>query len=321
MQQIERYGVIALVFLLVTIVAVSFWGDSKSPGFWSRLTGKSDGKKEVVAEKTIEPGALVTDHVADANLPLTSAPTTANAAPTSVPSVVDGNTTSVTDMPVAGNGSMVVPNGAAPLAGNPFMPGTPNAGLAPTNVPAGIVNAPVAPVTPTASNDYVVRSGDSLALIARRQLGAENRWPEIQAANPGLDPKRLAPGMTLHMPTGAPAVANVANTQKPVAAANKSTTKSAPKATVAKQPAADTKKVAAASKSTSTYTIKKGDLLRSIAREKLGDESRWKDIVAVNPGLDPQKLAVGQQIKLPTSESRRPVSAATVASAGKPTVR
>ncbi|MEY2808156.1 MAG: hypothetical protein RIR65_2573, partial [Planctomycetota bacterium] len=47
MQQIEKYGVIALVFLLVTIVAVSFWGDSKSPGFWSRLTG---GQKEEVAQ-------------------------------------------------------------------------------------------------------------------------------------------------------------------------------------------------------------------------------------------------------------------------------
>ncbi|MBK7643637.1 MAG: hypothetical protein IPJ19_11430 [Planctomycetes bacterium] len=40
MQQIERYGVIALVFFLIMIVAVSFWGDNKSPGFWSRLTGR-----------------------------------------------------------------------------------------------------------------------------------------------------------------------------------------------------------------------------------------------------------------------------------------
>src|SRR5215813_12488510 len=53
MQQIERYGVIALVFLLVTIVAVSFWGDSKSPGFWSRLTGRA--KKEEVAK--VDPSA------------------------------------------------------------------------------------------------------------------------------------------------------------------------------------------------------------------------------------------------------------------------
>ena len=30
MQRIERYGVIALVFLLVTIVAVSMWGERKN---------------------------------------------------------------------------------------------------------------------------------------------------------------------------------------------------------------------------------------------------------------------------------------------------
>ena len=48
MQQIERYGVIALVFFLITIVAVSFWGDSKSPGFWSRLTGRA--KKDATAD-------------------------------------------------------------------------------------------------------------------------------------------------------------------------------------------------------------------------------------------------------------------------------
>lgn len=318
MQQIERYGVIALVFLLVTIVAVSFWGDSKSPGFWSRLTGKSDGKKEVVAEKTVEPSALVTDHVADANLPLTNTPATTTNAPTGAsPFVADGNTTTLTDAPVAGNGSILAPTGAATtppvggttVANNPFLPGNPST----------TGTAPAAPAPVAASNDYVVRSGDSLALIARRQLGAESRWTEIQAANPGLDPKRLAPGMTLRMPTGAPTVANVPSSPKP--STTKSTTKTTTKSAVTKPVVADSKPVAAASKGTSTYTIKKGDLLRTIAREKLGDESRWKDIVAVNPGLDPQKLAVGQKIKLPTGESRRPVAAATVASAGKPTVR
>jgi len=38
MQRIERYGVIALVFLLVTILAVSLWGESKGDGWFSKLT-------------------------------------------------------------------------------------------------------------------------------------------------------------------------------------------------------------------------------------------------------------------------------------------
>src|SRR5262245_38237623 len=43
MQKIERYGVIALVVLLVTILAVSLWGESKgSWQFWKKDTKKQE---------------------------------------------------------------------------------------------------------------------------------------------------------------------------------------------------------------------------------------------------------------------------------------
>ena len=48
-----------------------------------------------------------------------------------------------------------------------------------------------------------------------------------------------------------------------------------------------------------TYTIRKSDTLWSIAKRRLGSGRRWKEIVAVNPGLDPTKLQPGQTIKLP----------------------
>jgi len=48
-----------------------------------------------------------------------------------------------------------------------------------------------------------------------------------------------------------------------------------------------------------TYTIKKGDTFIKIAREVYGDQSRMKDIAAANPGLDPNKLKIGQTIVLP----------------------
>jgi len=47
------------------------------------------------------------------------------------------------------------------------------------------------------------------------------------------------------------------------------------------------------------YTIQKGDTLWSIAKKHLGDGKRWKDIVAANPGLKPEKLKVGQKIVIP----------------------
>jgi len=48
-----------------------------------------------------------------------------------------------------------------------------------------------------------------------------------------------------------------------------------------------------------TYTIKKKDTLWSIAVAHLGNGQRYREIIAANPGLDPQKLAIGQTIKIP----------------------
>lgn len=48
-----------------------------------------------------------------------------------------------------------------------------------------------------------------------------------------------------------------------------------------------------------SYTIKPGDTLYSIAKAKYGDGKQWNRIVSANPGLNPQKLKVGQTITLP----------------------
>ena len=55
MQRIERYGVIALVFLLVTIVAVSLWGEQKQSGGVSpflKRDGASGQVERLVADAT-----------------------------------------------------------------------------------------------------------------------------------------------------------------------------------------------------------------------------------------------------------------------------
>jgi sulfite exporter TauE/SafE/copper chaperone CopZ/LysM repeat protein len=48
-----------------------------------------------------------------------------------------------------------------------------------------------------------------------------------------------------------------------------------------------------------TYTVRRGDTLRAIAKRLYGDEKRWRDIAAVNPSLNPKKLREGQSINLP----------------------
>ncbi len=47
---------------------------------------------------------------------------------------------------------------------------------------------------------------------------------------------------------------------------------------------------------TTPYTIQKGDTLSSIAYKY---SLRWQDVVAVNPGISPNRLRIGQTIQLP----------------------
>ena len=179
MQQIERFGVIALVFLLITIVAVSFWGDSKSPGFWSRLTGRA--KQEPTA-----------DHI----LPPPSSTDTALTPP--APLDLDTKTALI---------AQNSPGTAVPAPKTDTQVGTPVAGTG-ADTPAQPKIAPIVPPpsTPAASNgEYVVQKGDSLALIARRTLGKESRWTEIAELNPGLTPKNLKVGAKLTLPSDAAA--------------------------------------------------------------------------------------------------------------------
>ncbi|MBG0801539.1 sulfite exporter TauE/SafE family protein [Methylocystis sp. H4A] len=48
-----------------------------------------------------------------------------------------------------------------------------------------------------------------------------------------------------------------------------------------------------------TYTVRRGDTLRAIAKRLYGDEKRWRDIAAANPALNRKKLRQGQIITLP----------------------
>ncbi|MEM6459347.1 MAG: LysM peptidoglycan-binding domain-containing protein [Planctomycetota bacterium] len=48
-----------------------------------------------------------------------------------------------------------------------------------------------------------------------------------------------------------------------------------------------------------TYTVQKGDNYWKIARNIYGDPMRMRDIEAVNPGVDPKKLQIGDEIFLP----------------------
>jgi 5'-nucleotidase len=48
-----------------------------------------------------------------------------------------------------------------------------------------------------------------------------------------------------------------------------------------------------------SYTVKKGDTLYGIARQRYGDGKQWNKIAQANPGLRPETLKVGQTIVIP----------------------
>ena len=47
------------------------------------------------------------------------------------------------------------------------------------------------------------------------------------------------------------------------------------------------------------YVIQPKDTLWSLSKHFLGDGKRWREIMLANPGLDPNKLRVGQTITIP----------------------
>jgi LysM repeat protein len=49
-----------------------------------------------------------------------------------------------------------------------------------------------------------------------------------------------------------------------------------------------------------SYVVRQGDVLGSIAQRELGSSKRWKEIVALNPGLDPERLLVGARLTMPS---------------------
>ena len=310
MQQIERYGVIALVFLLVTIVAVSFWSDGKSPGFWSRLSGRGAPKKEAALEEQVASSerALHEQPPLSPVPPAGDAPRTASTAPGPVETAPEG------EKPIAGHSN---DGGQTPPPLEPHPGETPPRGTATASKQD--FPAETAPQPPSSPAQHVVRKGESLAAIAKSRLGDENRWREIAALNAGLDPKRLKVGQTIQLPTGAPTQAAKPDAPKPVQA------KDAPKIASPKPaPRSAAPKSAASARE---HVVARGETLRAIARSRLGDADRWREIVAVNPGLDPDRLRVGAKLRLPGGERAAPASpkpekeTAPVVAIQKPVVR
>jgi len=56
-----------------------------------------------------------------------------------------------------------------------------------------------------------------------------------------------------------------------------------------------------------SYKIRKGDTLSSISKDCLGSENRWQEIAELNPGINPKKLKIGTELKIPAKAKRNAI--------------
>jgi LysM repeat protein len=125
-------------------------------------------------------------------------------------------------------------------------------------------------IEPKASipNDYVVQKGDTVSSISERVLGSVHFQSALMKANPELQPHRLYAGIRLAMPSKSEltSLAKVVNKKN---------------------------------KAEGNYLVQKGDTLYKIAVRECGSASKVKEIIKLNPNVDPRKLMVGQRLRLP----------------------
>lgn len=261
MQSIERYGVIALIFLVVTVVAVLMWDSKQSTG------GKDASGIDGRATALVDPKASKTT-LRGTGRPLlreSESGLLQGTEPSTIPMRVDAPSGLGVQANTLAEGEGEVLSGAEePLRGSTATP--------PGEPPPERLEGTL---PPSSKRLYTVRKGDTLSEIAARELGSSKRWLDIVEVNPGLDPAKLGLGTRLVMPAGK------SSNEGPARGASTSLAK-------APAPNADRR-----------YVVRDGDSLWKIAARELGDGERWQEIVALNPKLNPNLLKAGQSLALP----------------------
>ena len=246
------FGVIAVH--VVALGGLLFQGCSKPTDTGVSTTGSTD------LPGANDPGLLATNAAAGAGLASTS----------SVPSIpmnnasVPGVPGTAPYVPGASGPGTVPPGGSV---GAPIAPAVPAVATT-TPVPATPETMPVAPTSE--GGEHKIAKGDTLATVAKKH-GVSLK--ALEAANPGVDSRKLKIGQMIKIPAGGK--------------------------TAAAAPAAAGGSAAPASSETGTYKVKKGDTLTSIAKK---NGSTVKELTRLN-ALKTAQIKVDQTLKVPVKAS------------------
>ncbi|HVT81298.1 MAG TPA: LysM peptidoglycan-binding domain-containing protein, partial [Phycisphaerae bacterium] len=140
---------------------------------------------------------------------------------------------------------------------------------------------------------HKIAQGDMLGTIAKK-YGVTVK--AIEEANKGIDATRLKVGTTINIP--APTASHTTtSTTRPAATRPGRTT------TAATHPGGGTTSgtASATPKPGSSYVVKKGDTLSTIARAAYGEKGSWKKIADANKTAvpNPNSVAIGTEIQIP----------------------
>ena len=222
---------------------------------------------------------------------------------TSPDSVASGNPIAPTGLPVLTPTGSVLTNPVAPPSSGSELPGTNNPSVigttltsaTPSGMGAGLpvlpASSPLAPNKPDlrfgATESHRVQAGDSLETLAQTYYGNRKYAKFLADSNPQIvDPAKPTVGAFVKIP---PLPADI---EAKLASSTKSP---------AEKSAAPVSTDASGKR---TYKVKPGDSFYRIAREQLGNSSRWKELLALNKTTvkgDPTQLQVGQTLVLPES--------------------
>lgn len=314
MQPIERYGVVALLFLVATFTAVLVMGEGTSMG--------AESLKQKQAELAqAQPGELADKLAADRRLRIKAGIQAAPLERGSFPQerAAQEQQAALAKQRLLEERALRAERerlvqleresarlAAAPEAGvrGGFASGDAGRSVA----PALLQEQPRAPRSSEESGlrKYKVKRGDTLGEIALAELGTSKVWKLITEVNEGLTPAKLFVDRTILLPSQASVEAALSRRTK-----SKESLAALPKKS-------GTKRDPIVDPGTSvTYTVAQGESLWRIAQRNLGDGKRFTEIVKLNPGINPDSLRVGQKLKMPADaqvvETLAPSASAPIA--------
>ena len=135
-----------------------------------------------------------------------------------------------------------------------------------------LVKVDVGSVPEVIPASYKVIKGDTLSQISQKYIGSIKYLPLIMEKNPELRVDQLYAGIEIKLPTR-----TEVETYKKL---NLAQSRIIPKGA-------------------SAYIIEAGDTMNKISIKKFGDRSKVKEILEMNPNVDPRKLLIGSLLILP----------------------